>query len=150
MRGFAASAAAEAPAAAKTAKPKAKTAAKKKPKKKPVAKRAAKPGRPAKKLTPEEKKKVQVRELKKGALLSEPKKLPEQPWVLYVSENAKGTKIGPDSSLAATMADLARSFKALSASELQVRQTQSCLSFFSFSLSPLLSFFRSVWRVVPD
>ncbi|OAA66729.1 high mobility group, hmg1/hMg2 protein [Niveomyces insectorum RCEF 264] len=127
-RGFAAAAAAAAAEkpqrAATTRKPKATKAAgapkkKKKSTKKAAAKKATAKKRAARKAqTPEEKKKVQVSKLKKTALLKEPSKLPEHPWILFVAEQTKGTKT-EGSTITTIMADLSRSFKSLSQLELQ-------------------------------
>lgn len=97
----------QSPAKRKTKKPAAK------------AKAAAPKGRPRKPLTAEEKAKREIRELKKVALLKEPARLPDTSWVLFASQHLKGEKRGID--LASTMKSLSASFKALSASELEVR-----------------------------
>jgi hypothetical protein len=72
-------------------KPAAKKAAgaKKTKVKKPAAKKAAPKRRVRKELSPEEKAKQEIRELKKIALLQEPKKLPDQAWLVYVAQNTK-------------------------------------------------------------
>ncbi|CAK7274505.1 hypothetical protein SEPCBS119000_006207 [Sporothrix epigloea] len=82
-------------------------------KKKAVAKRKA--------MTPEKKTKLRVRELKKMALLTEPAKRPEHPWILFIAENAKGVKSDGDvkSSLGKIMPELSQAFKALSPQEVQ-------------------------------
>jgi hypothetical protein len=93
----------------------------KKPAKKPKAKKAA-PKKPAKKvLSDEEKLKLKIRELKKVALLGEPKKLPDRPWLVYLSQHTKGTKA--EGSLGSLAKQVSESFKAISAAELEVRKT---------------------------
>ncbi|KAI2629751.1 hypothetical protein GGR54DRAFT_586309 [Hypoxylon sp. NC1633] len=116
-----------------------KTAAKK-PKKKPTAKKPAKKSRKAKtvkskavakpkarrrkQLTPEKLAIVERRELRKAALFTEPKELPAHPWILFVSEQTKGTARGA-ADLRSRMSNLSQSFKQLPASELQ-RLTVAC------------------------
>lgn len=97
-------------AAAAEKKKKATAAAKKKA---AAAKKAA--------LTPEEKTKAQKRELKKVALFNEPRKLPEHPWILFITESTKGTKTedGGRANLSKIMPELSQAFKALSPLELQ-------------------------------
>ncbi|KJR84419.1 HMG box protein [Sporothrix schenckii 1099-18] len=93
-------------------------------KKKKAAAAAKKKAAAAKKkaaLTPEEKAKAQKRELKKVALLHEPRKLPEHPWILFITESTTGTKAedGGKANLAKIMPGLSQAFKALSPLELQ-------------------------------
>ncbi|CAK7566057.1 MAG: hypothetical protein SEPTF4163_003990 [Sporothrix epigloea] len=82
-------------------------------KKKAAAKRKA--------MTPEEKTKLRVRELKKAALLKEPAKRPEHPWLLFIAEKTKGVKTsdGAKANLGKIMPELSQEFKALSPQELQ-------------------------------
>lgn len=96
-------------------------------KKKPVKKKAApKPKKKAvrkkKELTPEQKDKLQLKNLKKIALYSEePKKqLPAHAWVLYVSEQIKGTKHESPDWASKLYTELGQSFKSLSSSEISV------------------------------
>ncbi|CAK7239753.1 MAG: hypothetical protein STHCBS139747_001188 [Sporothrix thermara] len=110
-------------AAAAAAEKKRAAAAKKKAAAAKAAEIAKKKKAAAKKkaMTPEEKTKLQVRELKKVALLKEPAKLPEHPWILFIAENTKGTKTGDGvkANLGKIMPELSQSFKALSPLELQ-------------------------------
>ncbi|CAK7222882.1 hypothetical protein SCUCBS95973_004987 [Sporothrix curviconia] len=110
-------------AAAAAAEKKKAAAAKKKAAAAKAAEIAKKKKAAAKKkaLTPEEKTKLQVRELKKVALLKEPAKLPEHPWILFIAENTKGTKTGDGvkANLGKIMPELSQAFKALSPLELQ-------------------------------
>jgi hypothetical protein len=123
-------------AAVKAKKPKAKKAVKAAPKKKRV----------KKVLTPEEKVKLEIRELKKKALLDEPKKLPDRSWLVYVSQHLKNHSV---SDVTSAIKDLSASYKDLAASEIEVclflqhkravrRQAQG----------PLLNrfYFYSIWR----
>ncbi|KAL2207432.1 hypothetical protein CC79DRAFT_1333226 [Sarocladium strictum] len=73
---------------AKKAAAKKKVAAKK-PKKKVIAKKKKAPVKPKRKLTPEEKEANKIRDLKSLSLLSEPKGLPINPWMLYVAQNQR-------------------------------------------------------------
>ncbi|CAK7265387.1 hypothetical protein SEPCBS57363_001556 [Sporothrix epigloea] len=72
-------------------------------------------------MTPEEKTKLRVRELKKAALLKEPAKLPEHPWILFIAEKTKGVKTadGARANLGKIMPELSQEFKALSPQEVQ-------------------------------
>jgi hypothetical protein len=102
-------------------KPTAKKAApKKKETTKAKAKAAPKKKKAKKELTPEEKAKLDVRKLKAKALLSEPARLPEKPWLLYVAQNLKNTKLSGEGALGQKAAELSQSFKALSSLEVQV------------------------------
>lgn len=88
----------------------------KKPKaKKKKAVKAAPKKRVRKVLTPEEKRKAEVRELKKTALLKEPKKLPDRTWLVYISQHLKGEK-----NVTEAMKQFAEAYKSLSASEIEV------------------------------
>jgi len=98
-------------------KPAAKKAKAKPKKKKVAAKRAAK--KPAKVLSPEEKTKQTIRELKKVALLKQPALLPASSWLVYTSTNLKGTHNSAVGT-AQTMKELAKAFSVLSTSELEV------------------------------
>ncbi len=60
--------------------------------------KAAPKKRVRKVLTPEEKRQVEIRELKKAALLKQPPKLPDRTWTVYVAQNVKGTKPGAEAS----------------------------------------------------
>lgn len=101
------------------------------PTKKAAATEPAKRGRPAgpkkaapkkrakKVLSPEAKKKAEIRQLKQLALLKKPKTLPSRPWLLYFSHHAKeAAAAGHD--LASMAKQLGESFKALSTSEVEV------------------------------
>ncbi len=81
--------------------------------------KAAPKKRVRKVLTPEEKRQVEIRELKKAALLKQPPKLPDRTWTVYVAQNVKGTKPGAEG-LPATVTLLSQSYKSLSDSEVQV------------------------------
>lgn len=98
------------------------TAAKKKPAKrgkKVAAKKAAPKKRAKKPLTEDEKKKKDIRELKKVALLSEPKKLASQPWPLYLARHSKAA-YGETSDFGVMVKQLAESFRSLPHSEVEV------------------------------
>ncbi|KAJ9144886.1 hypothetical protein NKR19_g6250 [Coniochaeta hoffmannii] len=91
-----------------------KAAGTKKTAKKPAAKRAAPKKRVRKALSPEDKLKKEVRELKKVALLQEPKKLPDRAWLVYVAQNTQN--LTPDS-LAETIRALASQYNSLGSFE---------------------------------
>ncbi|RKU42134.1 hypothetical protein DL546_004587 [Coniochaeta pulveracea] len=93
-----------------------KTAKAKKPKAKKAVKAAPKKKRVKKVLTPEEKVKLEIRELKKKALLNEPKKLPDRSWLVYVSQHLKNNNV---SDVTSAVKDLAASYKDLAASEIE-------------------------------
>jgi hypothetical protein len=106
-------------------KPAAKKAAAKKTAKKANSPAAKKPKRTrAKKLvTDEEKAKLQLRELKKTALLKEePTRLPITSWTVYTTQRVKELlKAGSDvTKLGSVVPALAQDYKALSAEELDV------------------------------
>lgn len=105
----------------KTKKPAAKKLATKKPaakKKAPVKKKPAK--KPKKPLTDEQKAKLKIRELKvKSLVKEEPKRLPITAFSLYFGEYAKG-KGGQGIPIQEILKEAAKSFKTLSASELEV------------------------------
>lgn len=107
--------------AAATKKEKAPAAKKKSAaEKKPAAKKEAAPKKKKKKvLTPEEKEKADIRDLKKQALLKEPSKLPDSPWLVYVSQELKGAAVGND--FANATRAVSEKFKALSVGEHEVR-----------------------------
>ncbi|KAI9172068.1 HMG box protein [Paramyrothecium foliicola] len=102
----------------KAKKPRAKKAstksddAAKKPKKAAAEKKKKKPA--AKPLTPEQKQKLRIRQLKEWALLDEPSQLPQHIWTVYVAAN-----FPKDPSVHATqvMKDLAADFQRLPESE---------------------------------
>jgi hypothetical protein len=122
-------------AAKAAAKPRAKksttTAAKKKPaatkatakkaagrkKAKKTVKKAAPKKRVRKAVSPEVKLKNEVRELKKIALLHEPKRLPDQAWLVYVAQNMKS--VTPDT-LGDTVKALASQYNSLGSFEKEV------------------------------
>lgn len=119
-RSFSATAWVRFPAASssKATTTKKKTATKKATKKKSPKKKAApKKKKPAKKvLTPEEKEKADLRELRKKALLKGPSLLPETAWAVYVSENVpKGA-----GTLSEKIKTLSADFKAVSEFEKSV------------------------------
>ncbi|RSM10734.1 hypothetical protein CDV31_007111 [Fusarium ambrosium] len=136
IRAFSVFAPAQLPAAA-ASKKKSKAPAKKKPaaaaakKKKPVAKAAKKPkpapknpvGRPKKELDPEEKKKAEIRDLKKWALRDTPAALPNSKWSQFIADNKDVLK-GSDG-LGPHMAGLASKFQNLSASELNALENRA-------------------------
>ncbi|KAI0140985.1 hypothetical protein F4776DRAFT_613511 [Hypoxylon sp. NC0597] len=95
----------------KAKKPKSKAAAKSKSKASPK-KREKKP------LTPEKQAVLERKELKKTALYTEPKPLPDTPWKLFVVEQTKN-KGGNPADLRSKMMQLAQDFRALPASEQQ-------------------------------
>jgi hypothetical protein len=103
----------------------AKKTATKKTAKKAKAPAAKKPKRVREKkpLTEEQKAKLQLRELRKTALLKEePARLPSTPWRLYCGQRVKELlKAGTDANkLGPVMPGLAQDFKALSEAELDV------------------------------
>ncbi|OTA96985.1 hypothetical protein M434DRAFT_392429 [Hypoxylon sp. CO27-5] len=95
----------------KAKKPTSKAAAKSKSKASPT-------GRAKKPLSPEKKAVLERRELRKTALYTEPKLLPDTPWTIFVVEQTKGKTGGPDI-LRNKMAQIAQDFKTLSSSEQQ-------------------------------
>ncbi len=104
-------------------KAKAKPKPKLKPKPKTKTKPKTKPGPKPKKVISEKQKGIlERRKLKEAALFSEPKLLPGQPWLVFVTERTQGTKPG---NMTAQMAALSQDYKALSSSELQVRHLAS-------------------------
>lgn len=112
--------------AGEAAKGKSTTAKKKTTKKSTATKAKAKPKakpKPKKALTPEEKAKKEVRELKAKALLTEPKKLPETKWLVYVTQELTGTSVGGD--LAGKTTAVSQSFKTLSTFELERLQEKA-------------------------
>jgi hypothetical protein len=114
----------------KTSKAGTSKVAKKKPATKKTAKKAKAPAakkpkrvREKKPLTEEQKAKLQLRELRKTALLKEePARLPSTPWRLYCGQRVKELlKAGTDANkLGPVMPGLAQDFKALSEAELDV------------------------------
>ncbi|KAM0332361.1 hypothetical protein ACHAQA_002638 [Verticillium albo-atrum] len=102
----------------KKAKKAATTATKAAPKK-AATKKAAKPKpkpkvkKVKKELTPEAQLAKDVRELKKIALLKEPKKLPETPWTILTSRNIKAG----ETSLGDRSRELSQEYKSLDAAE---------------------------------
>ena len=103
--------------AAAKKKPAAKKATAKKAKKakKPAAKKAAPKKRVTKVKSPEEARKLEIRGLKKVALLSEPKRLPDRAWIVYVAQHI-GKNVTPDT-LGDTIKGLAAEYNSLSTSE---------------------------------
>ncbi|KAJ0121385.1 hmg box protein [Diaporthe amygdali] len=138
VRGFAATATASkttgrtAAKAATKPKPKPKAKAKatttkaKKTAKAPAKKAAAKPaaGRKKKEISPEKRKVLLRRELKKKAMLNqEPKNLPTNPWLVF-STTALKAQAGGVSVISSRVPALAAEFKNLSSSELErLRET---------------------------
>ncbi|EOO02076.1 putative hmg box protein [Phaeoacremonium minimum UCRPA7] len=94
------------------------TAKKAAPKKKKKAVAKPKPKKVRKVVTPEEKKRLEARELKKIALFTEPTRLPENAWMVHTVQGLKGQKVGTEG-LGNTMRGLSETFKALSASQLE-------------------------------
>lgn len=94
-------------------KKKKKAVAKKKPAKKPALKKAKKP---KKAVTPEEKEKSELRQLRKMALLKGPQLLPESAWSVYMSDNMRAGQ----GSLSDKVKELSQSFANVSASEKDV------------------------------
>lgn len=93
---------------------------------KKIAEGAEKKKKKKRALTPEEKAKAEVRELKARALLKEePKKVPDTVWKVYVSQELKGATVGQD--LAGSTKAVSERFKNLSSSELEVRRNFSLL-----------------------
>lgn len=118
-------AASPAAATTKTEKPAAdKTATKKKTAKKSAAKpkKAAAEKRVRKPLTPEEKAKLDVRQLRKVALLEEPARLPATAWLVFTSQRNKGSKLGGGGggNIGSVMREASEAFKSLSSFELEV------------------------------
>ncbi|KAK1976966.1 HMG box protein [Colletotrichum cereale] len=97
-----------------TAKTKTKTKAATKPKKE---KKSVPKKRVVKVLTPEEKQKLDVRKWKKLALLPDPKKLPTNKWLVYVTEETKGSESPAD--LMNGAKERGESFRNLTSYELQ-------------------------------
>ncbi|KAK3934791.1 hypothetical protein QBC46DRAFT_70097 [Diplogelasinospora grovesii] len=104
------------PAAAKKAGRPQKKKAPGRPKSKASTKK--KGGRPKRVLTEEEKRKLEIRKLKQVAMLKEPARLPERPWIVYVADQTKGRGVGREQ-FGDTIKGLAEEFRALSESELQ-------------------------------
>lgn len=108
--------------AAKKAAPKKKAVAKKAaPKKKPV-------GRRKKVLTPEQKKALQIRELRRVALFTpgaarEPSPRPIQTWKIFLAKDTEGLKGNTDTkaTLTAWIKERSAKFRALSPTEVEVR-----------------------------
>lgn len=105
-------------AVAKKAAPKKKKAA---PKKKPVARRK-------KVLTPEQKKVLQIRELRRVALFTpgaarEPSPRPTQTWKIFIAKDKEGLKGSTDIKAALTtwIKERSAKFRALSPTEVEVR-----------------------------
>lgn len=71
-------------------------------------------------LTPEKEAILEKRELKKTALLSEPKSLPVIPWTVFVKEETNHKDVPDAIGLRGRMGQLAQDYKNLPASELQV------------------------------
>jgi myosin heavy subunit len=115
--------------------------------KKPKVKKAApKKKRVKKVLTPEEKIKLEIRELKKKALLNEPKKLPDRSWMVYVSQHLKNNRV---SDVTSAMKDLSASYKDLAASELEVCRLSSGQGYSGDKVKGMLLTelcFYSIWR----
>lgn len=110
-------------AAEKKPATKAKKPAAKKPKaKKKVAAKKAAPKKKVKKvvLTPEQQKRLRVRELKTAALLEEPKKLPTNTFRVY-AEQQFATEPTSDLKLTDRVKGIAESYKNLSSYDVQVR-----------------------------
>ncbi|KAI1143421.1 hypothetical protein F5Y05DRAFT_408866 [Hypoxylon sp. FL0543] len=104
---------------AKTAKSKPKAKSKSKTAAKSRSQSRAKPGPKRKKaLSPEKKAILERKELKKTALFTEPKPLPDTPWIVFVAEHTKNKSRVPGE-LRSTMAKLSQDYKALPASERQ-------------------------------
>lgn len=100
-------------------KPAAKKAAGRKKAKK-AAKKAAPKKRVKKVLTPEEKTKAEVRDLRKIALLNEPKRLPDRAWLVYVAQNMKHVT---KDTLGDTVKGLASQYNSLGSFEKEVCAT---------------------------
>jgi hypothetical protein len=114
-------------APAKKAAP-AKTPARKPAAKKPAAKKAAvkpKPRRVKKVLTPEEKEKVKIRELRVKALKEPVSQIPVSAYNAYVAEKASGKNGGEPQG---RIADAARAFKSLTPAEHEVSQALRCIA----------------------
>lgn len=108
-------AAAKRAAAAKKAAAKEKAAAKKAAAKKPAPK-------PKKPLTPEQKKTIEVRQLKEVSLLrEEPKRLPESAYLVYVVEQTSGPGSLDHKNFGATMKSVSDAWKHISVAERDVR-----------------------------
>ncbi|OLN88736.1 hypothetical protein CCHL11_01869 [Colletotrichum chlorophyti] len=105
----------------KTKKPATRKAATGKPKaaKKQVVKKPA----PKKELTPEQKLKIQKKEAKKVALLTEPKRLPQSPWHVYVTSEIKA--INDVTAFGDKQKKLSDTFKTFSSYEIQRLQEKA-------------------------
>ena len=90
-----------------------------KKKKKAVVKKKAAPKK-RRVVSPAAKALIERRELRAKALFDEPAQLPATPWLVYVSENTKGTKVGSSDQFASRIKQLSSSFKSLSTFESQV------------------------------
>lgn len=100
------------------AKPKAVKSKAVKPKPKPKPKPKAKVGPKSKALTPEEQEKLDIRELKRWALLNKITGLPETAWLVYIAQEMKpGEK-----DLVGKMSQISASFKNLYSYEREVRK----------------------------
>ncbi|KAL1882727.1 hypothetical protein VTK73DRAFT_1247 [Phialemonium thermophilum] len=93
-----------------------KKSAKKSTTKKPAANKASTKKRAKKTLSDEEKQTLVRRELKRTAL-KEPKKLPDQPWLVYTSQKNKGA--GSRDAVIDNMRNLGSAYRALSRDELE-------------------------------
>jgi hypothetical protein len=116
--------------AAPAKKPARKPAAKKPAAKKPAAKKAVakpkpKPRRVKKVLTPEEKEKVKIRELRVKALKEPVSQIPVSAYNAYVAEKASGKNGGEPQG---RIADAARAFKSLTPAEHEVSQALTCIA----------------------
>lgn len=98
----------------------AKKAVPKKKKKKVVAK--PKPKKVKKVVTPEEKQRLEKRDLRAIALLNEPTRLPDSAWLVYTSQHIKNQKIEAGT-FGNTMKTLGDDFRALYENELRVSTT---------------------------
>ncbi|KAI1208828.1 uncharacterized protein F4807DRAFT_429649 [Annulohypoxylon truncatum] len=106
-------------AAASKSKSKTKTTKSKSTKSKTAAKaKGTKPGPKKRVVSPEKKILLERRELRKTALFSVPKLLPDNPWTVYVAEQNKGT-VGGSDVFRTRMATLGGEFKNLPSARLQ-------------------------------
>lgn len=98
-------------------------------KKKAKAKKAAAPKK-KRVISPLAKARAERRELLSKALFDEPAQLPATPWLVYVSEHTKGTKLA-SGQFGSHMKQLAANFKNLSTFEIQVSREDyvMCTSF---------------------
>ena len=107
-------------------KAKAKTTTKAKSKSKATTKKAdpAPRGRKKKPLNEADKAKLERKTLKQIASYTEPKSLPEQPWIVFLTENITGQSVSPTEART-RFADLGAQYRSLPSTEMRVRIDQA-------------------------